>query len=75
MARKHYRAEEIVMPGASNAHEALRRSDQTIQGLAERHGDDQIGLAVPHRDWCGDLADPQIRAKLILINRRTGTNQ
>ena len=57
---------QIVMPGASNAHEALRRPDKTIHGLAESHGDDQIVFAVHHQDRCGDLASAQIRAKPVL---------
>jgi hypothetical protein len=40
---------EIVMPGASNAHEALGRLDKGIQPLAENNRNDIVVLAVHHQ--------------------------
>jgi hypothetical protein len=57
---------EIVVPGAGNAHKALGRRDQAIEPLAERHGNDSVVLTVYHEDRRRDLANAQVRAKLIL---------
>jgi hypothetical protein len=37
---------EIVVPGAGNAHEALRHPHQTVKSLPQTDGNDRIVLAV-----------------------------
>src|SRR5436190_16667504 len=56
---------EIVVPGAGNAHEALRHSHKTVKPLTETDGNDRVVLAVDYQHRSPDFADTQIRAKLV----------
>jgi len=55
--RLHRVSAEIIVPGVGNTHEALGRPDQTIEPLAERHGNNGVVLAVYHQHRCRDLAE------------------
>ena len=56
---------EIVVPGAGNAHEALRHPHQTVKSLPQTDGNDRVVLAVNHQHRRPDFTNPQIRAKLV----------
>src|SRR6476646_3311590 len=55
-----------AVPGAGNAHQALRHSHKTVKSLTETDGNDRVVLAMNHQHRRPDFANTQIRSKLVL---------